>query len=74
MICSIRALPRCKVSDILSRDFLGGPVVRNLPCNVGDMGLISGQESKIPHAMEQISLRVTTRGSVLTNKISFGLP
>ena len=24
------------------RDFLGGPVVKNLPANAGDLGLISG--------------------------------
>ena len=29
------------------RDFLCGPVVKNLPCNEGDMGSIPGQGSKI---------------------------
>ena len=33
----------------------GGPVVENLSCNAGDMGFISGQETKIPHAIEQRS-------------------
>ena len=32
------------------RDFLGGTVVKNSPCNVGDTGLIPGQGNKIPHA------------------------
>ena len=37
------------------RDFLGGPVVKNLPCNAGDMGSIPGQGANIPHAIEQLS-------------------
>ena len=28
----------------------GGPVVKTLPYNAGGMGLIPGQEAKIPHA------------------------
>ena len=32
------------------RDFPGGPVVKNPPCNSGDTGSIPGQETKIPHA------------------------
>ena len=31
-------------------DFPGGPVVKNLSSNAGDVGLISGQGTKIPHA------------------------
>ena len=38
------------------RVFLGGPVVKNLPCNGGDVGLIPGRGNKIPHATEQLSL------------------
>ena len=30
-------------------------MVKTLPCNAEDMGLISGQETKIPHVMEQRS-------------------
>ena len=41
-------------------DFLGGPVVKNLPCNTGDTGSILGQETEIPQASEQISPRITT--------------
>ena len=33
-------------------DFPGGPVVKNLPCNAGDTGLISDWGTKIPHAMQ----------------------
>ena len=42
------------------RDFPGGSVVENLPCNAGVMGLIPGQGTKIPHATEQLSLRAAT--------------
>ena len=37
----------------------GGPVVKNLPTNAGDA--IPGQGTKIPHAMGQLSPRITTR-------------
>ena len=33
-----------------ARDFPGGPVVKNLPSNAGDEGLIPGQGTKILHA------------------------
>ena len=32
------------------RDFPSGPVVKNLPSNAGDVDLIPGQGTKIPHA------------------------
>ena len=39
-------------------DFPGGPVVKNPPSNAGDKeGSIPGQETKIPHAAEQLSPR-----------------
>ena len=37
------------------RDFLGGPVVKNLPSNAGDLGSIPGLGTKIPHAAGQLS-------------------
>ena len=37
------------------RDFPGGPVVKNLPSNAGDMGPILGRGTKIPHAVGQLS-------------------
>ena len=37
-------------------DFPGDPMVKNPPCNVGDVALIPGQETKIPHATEQLNL------------------
>ena len=39
------------VLNVLLRDFPGGPMVKNLPCNAGDAGLIPGQGTKIPHAV-----------------------
>ena len=41
-------------------DFPGGPVVKNLPSNAGDVGSITGRGTKIPHAAGQQSLRTTT--------------
>ena len=38
-------------------DFSGGPVVKDLPSNAGDTGLIPGWGIKIPHAAGQQSLR-----------------
>ena len=40
------------IQKVRNWDFPGGPVVNNLPCNSGD----AGQGTKIPHAMEQLSL------------------
>ena len=45
----------------LSRDFPGGPVVKNPCSNAGDKGLIPGQGTKIPHDSGQLSLHATTR-------------
>ena len=39
-------------------DFPGGPVVKNLPGNAGDMGVIPGQGMKIPHATEACAMRI----------------
>ena len=44
----------------MSRDFPGGPVVKNPPSNAGDVGSIPGQGTKIPHATGQLSLSATT--------------
>ena len=45
-------------------DFPGGPVVKNLLSNAGDMGLIPGWGTKISHITEQLSLHTTTRESL----------
>ena len=47
--------------NVSSQDFPGGPAVKNSLCNTGDMGLISGQGTKIPHAVGQLSLSTTMR-------------
>ena len=43
------------------RGFLGGPVVKNLPCSAENMGLIPGLETKIPHAAKQLSPHAIAR-------------
>ena len=46
--------------DDNSRDFPAGPVVKNLPYNVGDTGSVpgQGQGTKLPYATGQLSLCV----------------
>ena len=41
------------------RDFPGGPVLKNPPCNSEDKGSIPGQGNKIQHATELLSLSAT---------------
>ena len=53
------------VQRMVSWDFAGGPVVKNLPCSAGDVGSIPGWGTKMPHAAEKLSLRATTRESGL---------
>ena len=43
------------------RDFPSCPLVKNLPCSAGDIGSIPGKQTKIPHAIEQLSLCSTNR-------------
>ena len=43
------------------RDFPGSPVVKNPPCNAGDVGSVSVQWSNIPHTTGQLSPGVTAR-------------
>ena len=42
--------------NIFLGDFSGGPMVKSLPCNVGNMGLTLGHGPKFPHAMKQLTL------------------
>ena len=44
-----------------SRDFPGGPLVKNPPCSVGDVSLMSGWGTKIPCNVEQLSPRAATK-------------
>ena len=48
------------VQNDVSRDFPGGPVVKNPPYNAGDTGSIPGQGTKIPHAAGQLRPPTTT--------------
>ena len=43
------------IKSTWSRDFPGGPEVKNPFSNVGETGLITGEGIKIPHAMQQLS-------------------
>ena len=49
------------------RDFPGGPVTKNPPCNATEEGLIPDQGTKLPHATELLSLHASTRESVRHN-------
>ena len=40
------------------------PVVKNPPCNAGDVGSIPGLGTRIPHAAEQLRLRAATTKSM----------
>ena len=42
-------------------DFPGSPVVKNSPSNAGDVVLIPGRRTKIPHAVGPLSLCATSR-------------
>lgn len=44
---------RSKLERLQGRDFLSGPVVKNLPCQAGDAGEIPGCRTRIPHAEAQ---------------------
>ena len=43
-----------------ARDVPGGPVVKNLPGSAEVTGSIPGRGTKIPHAVEQLSLNLET--------------
>ena len=49
--------PTCLVcpSKYFSRNFPGGPVVKNPPANAGNTGSIPGQRTKIPHTLGQLA-------------------
>ena len=60
-LCRKMTASEKSLSKRLFQDFPDGPVVRNLPCNVGDVCLISGRGSKIPHAAEQLRPRIAAK-------------
>ena len=53
---------------LIYRDVSGGPVVKNLPSNAGDVGLIPGLGISIQHASEQQSLWATNTELVHHNE------
>ena len=55
----VKSIPFKNVLNLLG-DFLGGPLVKNLPSSAGAMGLIPGRGTKLPHTMEQLNLHATT--------------
>ena len=59
--------PTIHCSRLCLGDFLGGPEIKNPPCNAADAGSIPGWGSKIPHTMEQLSPCTATRESVCCN-------
>ena len=48
-------------------DVSGGPVVKNSPSNIGNVGLTSGHGTKVPHAVEQLSPHTATRERMRLN-------
>ena len=55
----LQLLVRLCLLKRLQRDFRGGPVVKNLPWNAGDVRSTSGQGTKIPNATSQPSQMTT---------------
>ena len=55
-------------------DFPGGPVVKNLPCNAGDTGLIPGWGTNTPYATEQLNpcMRHNQRNQVASSEPACG--
>ena len=52
---------------ILTRDFPGGPVEKNLPSNAGDVGSIPGRGARFPHVVGQLSPHSTATELALLN-------
>lgn len=49
-------------------EFPGGLLVKNPPCNVGDVDSTPGWETKIPICPGQLSWRATAKDSAGSNK------
>ena len=59
---SLHILP-LKEQECEVQDFLGGPMVKNLPCNAGNMSLSPGQGTRTSHASGQLNSHATTEES-----------
>ena len=53
--------------NVNSWDFPGGPAVENPPSNVGDVGSIPGQGTKIPHVAGLLGPHATTKEPMCRN-------
>ena len=53
-------IQRTTIIGVYVWDVLGCPEVKNLSFNAGVMGLIPGWGTKIPHALEQLSVHAAT--------------
>ena len=51
-VCGRRDMCICIAESLRCSPEIGA---RNLPCNAGDLDLIPGQGTKIPHSSEQLS-------------------
>ena len=63
-VCIIKYISSLNTNKTLknkSRDFPNDPVIKNLPSNAGDTGLIPGPRVKSPHTSRQLSLTAGNR-------------
>ena len=65
-----KGLTELEYNTKITGDFPGGPVVKNPPCNAGDMGSIPVGGTEISHDVQQISSHTTTRESMHCNETS----
>ena len=61
-------LTKESTQNCMKGNFPGGPLVKNLPCNAGNVGLIPGLETKIPQTSRQLSLRPVLKIPCATTK------
>ena len=47
-LLALQVWASCILSEVEAGGFLGGPVVKSLPCCAGDAGSIPGRGAKIP--------------------------
>ncbi|KAI4568734.1 hypothetical protein MJG53_014352 [Ovis ammon polii x Ovis aries] len=65
LVVDLSEAVECRSADEdVIKDFPGGPVVKNLPCNAGDVGSILGQGTEIPYSSEQLNQCTPTKGSM----------
>ena len=59
-------------------NFPGGPVVKNPPCNAGDVGSVPGQGTEIPHdgglVAKLCPTLATQRSAACQGSLSMGFP